>query len=118
MLQRPTDIFGGSGGWLIECGICGCFSWLTKAAFQNPEDYFQDEDVNHDGGNLVKKQWAHQLVYLRRGVHKCKLAFSVVLLLKVRETLRFRIGDEEGILEDAVDDGSLFRGDVSSVTPG
>ena len=55
---------------------------------------------------------------LRRGVHKCKLAFSVVLLLKVRETQRFRIGDEEGILEDAVDDGGLFRGDVSSVTPG
>ena len=36
----------------------------------------------------------------------------------MRETLRFRIGDEEGILEDAVDDVGLFRDDVSSVTPG
>ena len=53
MLQRTADILGGPGE--AEAGIDGYFVRLTNA-FQNPEDYFQDEDANHDGGNLVKKQ--------------------------------------------------------------
>ena len=116
MLQRPADVFGGPGDGLIDC------VWYSRM-FQ----FINLGRIPESRGLLSRRgresRWRQSRQKTVSASHPWFYIVFRSVIVTVEQCWRWnsihrRIGEGEGILEDAVEDDGLFRDDVSSVTPG